>query len=111
MLSMALLAGGWRNPGFLPALISVPLFADLLTAHATSQLGLTGLCLAAWAQPRRRWVLMGVGLAIGLIRPPNALPLVAAPLSSSSCEPLVLLKPAPSRAPVWLPPSGAAVLP
>src|SRR5260370_13198230 len=77
MLSMGLLAGGWRNPGFLPALISVPLFADLLTAHATSQLGLTGLCLAAWAQPRPRWVLMGVGLAIARIRPPNALPLVA----------------------------------
>ncbi|MDQ2942815.1 MAG: hypothetical protein M3R21_03995 [Candidatus Dormibacteraeota bacterium] len=76
-MSMWLLAGGWRNPGFVPALMSVPLFADLLTAHATSQLGLTGLCLAAWAQPRRRWVLMGFGVAIALIRPPNALPLLA----------------------------------
>src|SRR5260370_11500371 len=91
MLSMALLAGGWRNPGFLPALISVPLFADLLTAHATSQLGLTGLCLAAWAQPRQRWVLMGVGLAIGLIRPPNALPLVAVPRFRSVCGALLVL--------------------
>jgi hypothetical protein len=77
LVSMQLLGGGWRNPGFLPALISVPLFADLLTAHATSQLGLTGLCLSAWAHARRRWVLVGVGLTIGLIRPPNALPLLA----------------------------------
>src|SRR5260370_19761602 len=85
---MALRGGGWRDPGFGAALISVPLFADLLTAHATSQLGLTGLCLAAWAQPRRRWVLMGVGLAIGLIRPPNALPLVAVLLYRRWPEPL-----------------------
>jgi hypothetical protein len=77
LLSLRLLAGGWRNPGLVPALISAPLFVDLLTGHATSQLGLTGLCLAAWAQPRRRWILMGVGLAIGFIRPPNALPLLA----------------------------------
>jgi hypothetical protein len=103
MLSMALLGGGWRNPGFLPALISVPLFADLLTAHATSQLGLTGLCLAAWAQPRRRWVLMGVGLAIGLIRPPNALPLMAVLIYSSRSEPFGLLKAVLAGAAVMLP--------
>ncbi|HEY8952287.1 MAG TPA: hypothetical protein VIP78_06980 [Candidatus Dormibacteraeota bacterium] len=103
LLSMRLLAGGWRNPGFLPALISVPLFADLLTAHVTSQLGLTGLCLAAWAQPRRRWVLMGVGLAIGLVRPPNALPLLAVLIYSSWTQPFGLLKAAIAGAAVMLP--------
>src|SRR5260370_8404105 len=106
MLSMALLAGGWRNPGFLPALISVPLFADLLTAHATSQLGLTGLCLAAWAQPRRRCVLLGAGLSIGLIRPPNALPLVPALLYCPWPNPFRLFHtPFPPPSPPLPPPS------
>jgi hypothetical protein len=77
LMSMQLLGGGWRNPGFLPAFLSVPLLADLLTAHATSQFGLMGLCLSAWAHSRRGWVLVGVGMAIALIRPPNALPLLA----------------------------------
>ena len=103
LVSLRLLGGGWRNPGLLPALISVPLFLDLLTAHITSELGLTGLCLAAWAQPRRRWVLMGVGLAIGLIRPPNALPLLAVLVYSSWADPLGLLKAAVA--------GGAALLP
>src|SRR5260370_9857315 len=106
---MALRGGGWRDPGFGAALISVPLLADLLTAHATSQLGLTGLCLAAWAQPPRRWVLMGVGLAIGLIRPPNALPLVAVPLFSSVAQPLGLVNAVLPRAPVTLPPAALAL--
>jgi hypothetical protein len=103
LISMRLLAGGWRNRGFLPALVSVPLFADLLTAHATSQVGLAGLCLAAWAQPRRRWAVMGVGLAIGLIRPPNALPLLAVLIYSSWREWRGLIKAALSGACLMLP--------
>lgn len=100
---MWLLGGGWRNPGFLPALLSVPLFADLLTAHATSQFGLMGLCLSAWAHPRRRWVLMGVGMAIALIRPPNALPLLAVLIYSSWGEWRGLIKAAIAGAGVMLP--------
>lgn len=100
---MQLLGGGWRNPGFLPALLSVPLFADLLTAHATSQLGLMGLCLSAWAHPRRRWVLMGVGMAIALIRPPNALPLLAVLVYNSWGEWRGLVKAAIAGACLMLP--------
>jgi hypothetical protein len=103
LVSMRLLAGGWRNPGFVPALMSVPLFADLLTAHATSQFGLAGLCMAAWAQPRRRWAVMGVGLAIGLIRPPNALPLLAVLIYSSWGEWHGLIKAALAGASLMLP--------
>ena len=77
LVSLWLLGGGAGTPGVLPVLASVPVFFDLLSPHLPTEVGLSGLCLAAWAQPRRRWVLLGLGMAIGLIRPPNALPLMA----------------------------------
>jgi hypothetical protein len=101
--SLTLLGGGLRNPGIWPVLISVPLLDSLLTSHLPSAVGLTGLCLAAWAQPRRRWVLLGVGMAIGLIRPPNALPLLAVLVYSSWGEWRGLIKAAAAGACVLLP--------
>jgi len=77
VLSMWLMGALRRNPAIWPVLVSPPVFFDLLSPHLTTEVGLTGLCLAAWAQPRRRWILLGVGMGIGLIRPPNALPLLA----------------------------------
>ena len=77
VLSMWLVGALRRNPAIWPVLVSPPVFFDLLSPHLTTEVGLTGLCLAAWAQPRRRWILLGVGMGIGLIRPPNALPLLA----------------------------------
>jgi hypothetical protein len=75
-LSMLLIAGR-RNPALWPALVSVPVLQQVLTPHLPSVVGLVGLCLAAWAQPRKHWALMGLGVAIALERPPNALPLLA----------------------------------
>src|SRR5258708_11063889 len=77
VFSMWLLGALRRNPAVWPVLISPPVFFDLLSPHLTTEVGLAGLCLAAWAQPRRRWIVLGVGMGIGLIRPPNALPLLA----------------------------------
>jgi hypothetical protein len=92
LVAVWLVAGESPNPGLLPALISVPVVATLLSPHITSTLGLLGVCLAAWAQPRRNWALMGVGLAIAFVRPPNALPLLAVLVYSSWDQPLGLLK-------------------
>ena len=103
IVSLTLLGGGLRNPGTWPVLISVPVLDSLLSSHLPSEVGLTGLCLAAWAQPRRRWVLLGVGMAIGLIRPPNALPLVAVLVYSSWGEWRGLLKATAAGACVLLP--------
>ena len=103
VLSMLLLGGGWRNPGIWPALISVPALDSLLSSHLPSEVGLTGLCLAAWAHQRRRWVWLGVGIAIGLIRPPNALPLLAVLVYSSWGELRGLIKSAMTAGCVLLP--------
>lgn len=77
VFSMWLMGALRRNPAMWPVLVSPPFFFDLLSPHLTTEVGLAGLCLAAWAQPRRRWILLGVGIGIGFIRPPNALPLLA----------------------------------
>ena len=103
VVSLGLLGGGLRNPGTWPVLISVPVLDSLLSSHMPSEVGLAGLCLAAWAQPRRRWVLLGVGMAIGLIRPPNALPLVAVLVYSSWGEWRGLIKAAAAGACLLLP--------
>ena len=103
LVAVWLLAGESPNPGLLPALISVPLVATLLSPHITSTLGLLGVCLAAWAQPRRNWAVMGVGLAIAFVRPPNALPLLAVLVYSSWDQPLGLLKAVVAGAVAMLP--------
>ncbi len=101
--SLRLLGIGWRNPAAWPVLISVPVLDSLLASHLLSEVGLAGLCLAAWAQPRRRWVLVGVGMAIGFIRPPNALPVAAVLVYSSWGDWRGLIKAAASGACLLLP--------
>ncbi len=103
LIAVWLLAGDSPNPGLLPALISVPVVATLLSPHITSTLGLLGVSLAAWAQPRRRWALLGVGLAIACVRPPNVLPLLAVLVYSSWDQPLGLLRAAVAGAAALLP--------
>ncbi len=103
VVSLRLLGIGWRNPAAWPVLISVPVLDSLLASHLLSEVGLAGLCLATWAQPRRRWVLVGVGMAIGLIRPPNALPVAAVLVYSSWGEWRGLIKAAAGGACLLVP--------
>jgi hypothetical protein len=72
-----LLLAGRTDRALIPALVSVPVLQQILSPHLPAEVGLAGVCLAAWSQPRQRWVVMGVGLAMALERPPNALPLLA----------------------------------
>jgi hypothetical protein len=57
----------------LPLFISVPVLGAVQIDHPYSAVGLAGLGLAAWAYRRQSWLLLGVGAALALIRPQNAL--------------------------------------
>lgn len=72
----------WRTEG-MPAWVLWPALLTPVMIHMVqvdqifSAIGLFGISLAAWAQHRRRWVWLGIGVAIALIRPINALPVLA----------------------------------
>jgi hypothetical protein len=71
----------------LPLLVSVPVFGAVQADHPYSAVGLAALGLAAWAYRRQSWFLLGVGAALALIRPQNAvaaLPVILLGLSGKA---------------------------
>lgn len=63
--------GSWAS--LLPIFVSVPVLGTVQADHPYSAVGLAALGLAAWAYRRQSWFLLGVGAALALIRPQNAL--------------------------------------
>jgi len=63
--------GSWAS--LLPIFVSVPVLGAVQADHPYSAVGLAALGLAAWAYRRQSWFLLGVGAALALIRPQNAL--------------------------------------
>lgn len=65
------------SSAYLPLALSAPVFAVVWIDQLQSVTGLFMLSLALWAQRRDRWWLVGPAAAMGLIRVPNAIPILA----------------------------------
>jgi hypothetical protein len=76
----------------LPVIASVPVAQGFASDHLLSASGFLALTVALWAQRRDRWWLCGVALALGLLRPANALPVAAMVLVGAWGRPDRLLK-------------------
>jgi hypothetical protein len=87
--------GGGSRPAriaLIPVLMSVPVAQGLMADHLLSASGFAALSLALWAQRRDRWWLCGIALGLGLIRPANAVPVVAMILVGAWGRPGPLLR-------------------
>ena len=60
-----------------PVMLSAPVFAVVWIDQLQSVTGLCALSLALWAQRKNLWWLVGPAAAFGLIRVPNAIPVIA----------------------------------
>jgi hypothetical protein len=70
----------------LPIFVSIPVLGAVQTDHPYSAVALAGLGLAAWAYRRQSWLLLGVGAALALMRPQNAVPALAVVLIGLSAR-------------------------
>jgi len=81
LLVVVIAAWGWnglRVPWTAWALvISLPVVVAVYLANLPTAIGFTGLTAAVWAQRRGAWWLVGLAIAMALIRPANALPVIA----------------------------------
>jgi hypothetical protein len=62
--------------GVLLVLLSLPVISTATIDQFQSALGVAAVSLLVWAHNRQRWSLVGVGAALALIRPVNALPVL-----------------------------------
>jgi hypothetical protein len=65
------------HSGMWPLLLSAPAFAVVVIDQFQTVFALAALSLALWAQRRNLWWLVGPAAALGIIRVPNALPVLA----------------------------------
>jgi hypothetical protein len=63
--------------GMWPLLLSAPVLAVVVVDQFQTAFALGALSLALWAQRRNLWWLVGPAAALGVIRVPNALPVLA----------------------------------
>jgi hypothetical protein len=76
----------------LPVIASLPVAQGFASNHLLSASGFFALTIALWAQRRDRWWLCGAALALGLLRPANALPVAAMVLVGAWGRPDRLLR-------------------
>ncbi|HEX6547319.1 MAG TPA: hypothetical protein VF134_01085 [Candidatus Dormibacteraeota bacterium] len=69
-----------RRLALIPLITSAPVAGLIAIPHVMSVISLAGISLAAVAASRGRWWLLGFGLFVATMRPPNALPVVVAAL-------------------------------
>jgi hypothetical protein len=85
-------AGEERAPAWpWPLALSLPAVATVFLGQLPTAIGLGAFTVAVAAQRRQRWWLVGVAVAVGLIRPANALPVIAMLVTLGWPRPRVLL--------------------
>ena len=91
--------------GMWPLLLSAPALAVVVIDQFQTVFTLAMLSLALWAQRRDRWWLVGPAAALGLVRVPNALPVLAMLLVGAWGKPRQFLIALGSGALVMAPPT------
>ncbi|HEV3235010.1 MAG TPA: glycosyltransferase 87 family protein [Candidatus Dormibacteraeota bacterium] len=82
---------------------SLPVVTAVFLGQLPTLVGVAAFSLAIWAQRQDRWWLVGVAVAIGLVRPANALPVLAMLVVGGWRRPRGLLTAAATTAAVLAP--------